>query len=148
MGFMDKVKAQAEVAVAKAQQGVAQGQSKLDDYQGKKAADALLLTLGHAFYAEQRTGGSRDDVVAALAAVDQHAAENGPIASQADAAAAAAPAPVYDPGQQAAPGAPGAPAAAPSPGAPAAGGGSSQPRRPLSRKVQAGLRTSRPGRSG
>jgi hypothetical protein len=119
MGFMDKVKAQAEVAVAKAQQGVAQGQSKLDDYQGKKQADALLLTLGHAFYAEQRTGGSRDDVVAALAAVDQHAAENGPIASPAEAAAAAAAAPVYDPGPAAAPGAP-----APAPGAPAAGGGS------------------------
>jgi hypothetical protein len=122
MGFMDKVKAQAEVAVAKAQQGVAQGQSKLDDYQGKKAADALLLTLGHAFYAEQRTGGSRDEVVAALAAVDQHVAENGAIVTPA--AAAAAQAPVYDAGTPAAPAAPAAPASSPAPGAPAAGGGS------------------------
>jgi hypothetical protein len=81
MGFMDKVKAQAEVAVAKAQQGVAQGQAKIDDIQGKRAADALLLALGHAFYAEQRTAGSKDDVVAALAAVDAHAAANGPIAA-------------------------------------------------------------------
>ena len=79
MGFMDKVKAQAEVAVAKAQQGVAQGQAKIEDIQGKRAADALLLSLGHAYYAQQRSGGSADDVAAALAAVDAHAAANGPI---------------------------------------------------------------------
>jgi hypothetical protein len=91
MGFMDKVKAQAEVAVAKAQQGVAQGQAKIEDLQGKRAADALLLALGHAFYAEQRTGGSKDDVVAALAAVDAHAAANGPIAAPEAAAAAGDP---------------------------------------------------------
>jgi hypothetical protein len=105
MGFMDKVKAQAEVAVAKAQQGVAQGQAKIEDIQGKRAADALLLTLGHAFYAEQRTGGSKDDVVAALAAVDAHAAANGPIG-------APDPAPAGDPASPAGPGATPAPPAA------------------------------------
>ena len=85
MGFMDKVKAQAEVAVTKAQQGVAQGQAKLEDFQDKRAADALLLSLGHAYYAEQRTGGSAEDVAAALAAVDAHTAANGPIAGGDDA---------------------------------------------------------------
>jgi hypothetical protein len=48
MGFMDKVKAQAEQAVAKAQQGVAQGQTKLDDLQAKRAGDALIAALGTA----------------------------------------------------------------------------------------------------
>ncbi len=79
MGFMDKVKAQAEVAVTKAQQGVAQGQSKIEEFQDKRAADALLVKLGHAYYAEQRTGGATADVAAALAAVDAHVAENGPL---------------------------------------------------------------------
>jgi hypothetical protein len=114
MGFMDKVKAQAEVAVAKAQQGVAQGQAKIDDIQGKRAADALLLALGHAFYAEQRTGGSKDDVVAALAAVDAHAAANGPIAAP-DAAF------VGDPASPASPATPAGPGATPPPPAAAEG---------------------------
>jgi hypothetical protein len=120
MGFMDKVKAQAEVAVAKAQQGVAQGQSKIDDYQAKKSADGLLLALGQAFHAEQRAGGSHDDVVSALAAVDAHVAEHGPIS------APDAPAPAYDTGMPAAPGAPAAPgpASAASQPTPPAGGGS------------------------
>jgi hypothetical protein len=110
MGFMDKVKAQAEVAVAKAQQGVAQGQSKIDDYQGKRVSDSLLLALGHAFYAEQRTGGATADVAAALGAVDAHVAANGPIASP------AADAGLMNTPGAAAPSAPGAPAA-PAPGA-------------------------------
>src|SRR3954447_4075763 len=87
MGLMDKVKAQAEQAVAKGKQGVAQGQSKLDAMQAKKHGDALLRDLGAAYYAQQRTtGGSADGVAAALAAVDAHAAANGPVdtAPQAD----------------------------------------------------------------
>jgi hypothetical protein len=79
MGLMDKVKAQAEQAVAKAQQGVAQGKEKVEELQAKKHADALLRNLGAAYFAQQRTGGSADAVTAALAAVDAHAAEHGPI---------------------------------------------------------------------
>jgi hypothetical protein len=37
MGLMDRVKAQADVAVAKAQQGLAQGQTKLDSMQAERA---------------------------------------------------------------------------------------------------------------
>lgn len=79
MGLMDKVKAQAEQAVAKGKQGVAQGQSKLEEIQAKKKADGLLRNLGAAYYAQQRAGGSADAVTGALAAVDQHAAEHGTV---------------------------------------------------------------------
>jgi hypothetical protein len=85
MGFMDKVKAQAEQAMVKAQQGVAQGQTKLDDLQTKRAGDALIAALGAAFYAERRQGGSQQAVAAALAAVDAHVAANGPIGGPAPA---------------------------------------------------------------
>ena len=79
MGLMDKVKAQAEQAVAKAQKGVQQGQAKVEEMQAKKHADALLRNLGAAYYAQQRSGGSADAVTAALTAVDAHAAEQGAV---------------------------------------------------------------------
>lgn len=72
MGLMDKVKQQAEQALTKAQQGVAQGQAKLDEVQAKRHEDQLLRDLGAAYYAAERTGGSREDVEKALAAVDEH----------------------------------------------------------------------------
>ena len=71
MGLMDKVKAQAEQAVAKGKQGAAQGQAKVGELQTKKKVDGLLHDLGAAYYAEQREGGSHDAVVSALAAVDE-----------------------------------------------------------------------------
>lgn len=77
MGLMDKVKAQAEVAVAKGQQAVAQGQAKVEELQEKRALDGLHRDLGAAYYAARRSGGSQADVDAALAAVDAHLAANG-----------------------------------------------------------------------
>jgi len=74
MGLMDKVKQQAEQALTKAQQGVAQGQAKLDEVQAKRQGDQLLRDLGAAYYAAERSGGPRDDVAKALAAVDEHMA--------------------------------------------------------------------------
>ena len=79
MGLMDKVKAQAEQAVAKAQQGVAQGKEKVEEIQAKKQGDALLRNLGAAYFSQQRSGGSADAVATALAAVDAHVAEHGAI---------------------------------------------------------------------
>jgi hypothetical protein len=79
MGFMDKVKLQAEQAMVKAQQGLNQGQAKLDQYQASKAGEQLLRDLGAVFYANQRSGGSNEDVGAALAALDQHVATYGPL---------------------------------------------------------------------
>ena len=79
MGLMDKVKQQAEQALAKAQQGVNQGQAKLDELQSKRQADALLRDLGAAYYAQVRQNGPADAVTAALAAVDEHASAQGGI---------------------------------------------------------------------
>jgi len=79
MGFLDKAKVAAQQAATKAQQGVAQGQGKVDSMQAKRAVDGLLRDLGAACYAEQRAGGSREAVVRALAALDAHAAEHGPL---------------------------------------------------------------------
>lgn len=120
MGFMDKVKAQAEQALSMAQQGVAQGQEKLDSLQTKRSADGLLRDLGAAFYAQQRTGGSGDAVQTALAALDRHAAEQGavdttpaaPSAADADGVPAT---PSATPGQPAAPTPPAAATTAPPP---------------------------------
>ena len=94
MGFMDKVKAQAEQAVAKAQQGVAQGQTKIDDLQTKRAGDALIMALGTAFYAEQRQGGPQQAVITALADLDAHVAAHGPIGAAPPAPVAASAEPI------------------------------------------------------
>jgi hypothetical protein len=79
MGLMDKVKQQAEQALAKAQQGVSQGQAKLDQVQSKRQADTLLRNLGAAYYARERSGGSQDAVDAAMKLLDEHAAAHGPV---------------------------------------------------------------------
>jgi len=79
MGLIDKMKAQAEQAVAKAQQGMAQGQAKLDKIQAKRHADTLLRNLGAAVYAEHRQNGTNQAVLDALGAIDTFVAEQGPI---------------------------------------------------------------------
>lgn len=79
MGLMDKVKQQAGQALVKAQQGVSQGQAKLDQVQAKRQADALLRDLGAAYYAAQRTGGSQEAVDAAMHLVDEHVAAHGAV---------------------------------------------------------------------
>lgn len=76
MGLLDKVKAQAEQAMVKAQQGVAQGQTKLDQLQVKRQSDALLRNLGAAYYAQQRQGGPNQAVADALGALDSFASSN------------------------------------------------------------------------
>lgn len=77
MGLLDKVKAQAEQAMVKAQQGVAQSQAKLDEMQARKQYQALLRDLGDAYYAQARHGGPEAAVQDALAAVDAHVAAHG-----------------------------------------------------------------------
>ena len=79
MGFMDKVKVQADALAQKAQQGAAQGQAKLDEMQAKRQANALLRDVGATYYAEMRTGGSHDPVEAARVRVDQPGAMNGTV---------------------------------------------------------------------
>jgi L-serine deaminase len=115
MGLMDKVKAQAEQAMAKAQQGVSQGQAKLDAMQAKKQADALLRDLGAAYYAAERQNASMDAVHTALARVDEHAATQGGIDTAATAGTTPPPAPDTAPAT-AADAAPGSAPAAPAEG--------------------------------
>lgn len=88
MGFLDKVKSQAE-QVAK------QGQDKLNEVQAKRASDALLRDLGAWYYATQtgRDGGQGAEQLARLVGeLQSHEAEHGPLGGGgADDAAAPAP---------------------------------------------------------
>lgn len=77
--FVDKVRDSAQQAVQQAQDGMAQGQAKLDAYQLRRQADRLLRDLGAAYYAQVRRGGDSQAVTVALARVDDHAAAHGPI---------------------------------------------------------------------
>jgi hypothetical protein len=51
MGLMDKVKAQAEAGLVKANEATKAGQEKLDQVTAKHRADGLLHDLGAAVYA-------------------------------------------------------------------------------------------------
>jgi hypothetical protein len=111
MGFMDKAKEAALQAKTQAQQLAQQGQALVATMQQGRGEAELFRTLGEAFYNEQRRGGDREAVTAALTALDQHFA-----------AAAAAPPSTGETGAPAAgsaPSAPGAPAAPAAPGTPA-----------------------------
>jgi hypothetical protein len=55
---MDKVKAQAEIGLAKANEATKAGQEKLDQATAKHKADGLLHDLGAAVYAEHVGRGS------------------------------------------------------------------------------------------
>ena len=112
MGFMDKLKVQAEQVAKQAQAGVAQGQAKLGDMQAKKAADALLHDLGAAVYAAQRQGGPHEPIETLMAALDAHAATHGGIDTATGPAAPAAAPPAAAADGSPAP-APAAPSAAP-----------------------------------
>jgi hypothetical protein len=99
--FMDKARAAAQQAIDEAKKGIDSGQAKLDDVQAKREAEKLLAALGVAFYQEQRQSGSRDDVNAALGAVDAHVQAHGtagfPARSAEAASSDSAPAPAPPP---------------------------------------------------
>lgn len=120
MGFLDKAREAAQQAATKAQQGVAQGQAKLDEVQAARAWDKLLRDLGTSYYAEQRSGGPHQAVVAALSALDAHVAANGPL-GQAGAGSSAPQSPA-DPSAPAGPPSAGPPAGSPSTDPPMTGG--------------------------
>jgi hypothetical protein len=54
LGFMDKVKAQATVLADKAQTGVQQGQTKIQEMQASKQVDHLLRELGAYVFLSER----------------------------------------------------------------------------------------------
>jgi hypothetical protein len=75
MGFLDKVKAQAESAVK-------QGQDKLDEQKAKKKADGLLRDLGAWYYASQTDrddGKGEAELARIVAELQAHEAEHGPL---------------------------------------------------------------------
>jgi hypothetical protein len=83
MGLMDKVKASAEVGLAKATEAGKAGQAKLDAAQAKHKADGLLRELGLAAYADHQgkaTDQTTGDVARIIGELDAYEAEYGPIA--------------------------------------------------------------------
>jgi hypothetical protein len=79
MGLMDKAKEAALKAKESAQHAAQQGQAKVAEIKESRGEGDLYKTLGTAFFNEQRRGGSHEDVVAALDALDAHfAAEPAP----------------------------------------------------------------------
>jgi hypothetical protein len=84
MGLMDKVKASAEIGLAKASEAGKAGQAKLDAAQAKHKADSLLRDLGAAVYADHVGKGSDDNTHQAERVVEElkaYEAEYGPIGS-------------------------------------------------------------------
>lgn len=80
MGFMDKVKAQAEVGLAKATEATKAGQEKLDQATAKRKADGMLHDLGALVYAERAgrgTDGTAADVDRLVTALQAYEAEYG-----------------------------------------------------------------------
>ncbi len=68
MGLLDKVKAQATVLADKAQTGVQQGQTKLQEMQSGKQVDHLLRELGAYVFLSER-GRSQPDSDTKVAAI-------------------------------------------------------------------------------
>lgn len=116
MGFLDKVKAQAE-------QAVKQGQGMLDDAQGKKKADGLLRSLGAWYYAVQTgrdEGNGEAEIARIIAELQAHEAEHGPLGTKSDDDAGAAATPPPPPGGSTPPPPPGGSTPPPPPAASAA----------------------------
>ena len=83
MGLMDKVKASAEVGLAKATEAGKAGQAKLDAAQAKHRADGLLRDLGAAFYADHQgrsTDQTTQEAERLIGALQAYEAEYGPLA--------------------------------------------------------------------
>ena len=68
MGLMDKVKAQATVLADKAQTGMQQGQTKLQELQTGRQADHLLRALGAYVFLSER-GRSQPDAESKMAGI-------------------------------------------------------------------------------
>jgi hypothetical protein len=84
VGLMDKVKASAEVGLAKAGEAGKAGQAKLDAVQARHRADGLLRQLGAAVYGE-RTGRADaqhgQEIERIVGELQAYEAEYGPLSS-------------------------------------------------------------------
>jgi hypothetical protein len=84
MGLMDKVKAQAEAGLAKANEATKAGQEKLDQVTAKHKADGLLHDLGAVVYAERAgrgTDATEGEVARLVAELQAYEAEYGTLDS-------------------------------------------------------------------
>ncbi|HEY8080657.1 MAG TPA: hypothetical protein VIE15_01110 [Acidimicrobiales bacterium] len=82
MGFLDKVKEQAAAVTAVTKEAAAKGQSKLDEMQAKKAADAMLRDLGAVSYGSvsgRESATSEADAARIVAALQAHEQQNGEV---------------------------------------------------------------------
>ncbi len=82
MGLMDKVKASAEVGLAKATEAGKAGQAKLDAAQAKHKADGLLKDLGMAAYTDHQGKGTdqtTQDAQRIVSELEAYEAEYGPL---------------------------------------------------------------------
>jgi hypothetical protein len=82
MGFLDKVKEQATAATTAAKDAAAKGQSKLDDMQAKRGADAMLRDLGALSYGSvtnRETPTSEADATRIVGALQAYESEHGQI---------------------------------------------------------------------
>jgi hypothetical protein len=87
MALLDRMKAGASQAVAKAQEAGKAGQSKLDEIQAKRKLDGLYRDLGAATYADH--AGRADSTTASeiqrlFVEIEAHEAENGEGSAEAD----------------------------------------------------------------
>ncbi len=84
MGLIDKVKASAEVGLAKATEAGKAGQAKLDAAQARHRADGLLRDLGSAAYADFRGRGTdrtTQEAARIVTELQAYEAEYGPLTS-------------------------------------------------------------------
>ena len=82
MGLMDKVKASAEVGLAKATEAGKAGQAKLDAAQAKHKADGLLRDLGMAAYSDHKgmaTDQTPEEAQRIISELEAYEAEYGPL---------------------------------------------------------------------
>ena len=80
MGLMDKVKAQATAASVMAKDAAQKGQTKLEEVQSKKQADASLKDLGAAYYATltgRATPTTEADIERLVATLREYESEHG-----------------------------------------------------------------------
>jgi hypothetical protein len=83
MGLLDKVKAQAATVTDVAKEAAAKGQTKLDELQQKRAADALLRELGLYVFRAQTGELTKDasdlEINRLVTLLKEHVEEHGPL---------------------------------------------------------------------
>jgi CBS domain-containing protein len=86
VNILDKAKASAERVREQASHGIERGRTRYSDVQARRHRARLLQDLGSASYAEHHGRGTRDAVLAAIAALDSHTRVHGSGTSTSDAA--------------------------------------------------------------